>query len=183
MCAHVSRIGARAGVVTGLASEVIVASALVGQDALSVRVVCAGASGMRAAALARELVEEGVKALLSFGIAGALVPDLDCGELIVAETVRGSDGRDYPCNGDWHRTLAARLSEAGLTHRSGALLGTSRVLRDAADKQAAHRDSGCLAVDMESGAVATVAAEAGLRSEEHTSELQALMRISYAVFW
>src|SRR3546814_19953400 len=94
---------------------------------------------MRAAALARELVEEGVKALLSFGIAGALVPDLDCGELIVAETVRGSDGRDYPCNGDWHRTLAARLSEAGLTHRSGALLGTSRVLRDAADTQAAHR--------------------------------------------
>src|SRR3546814_12744168 len=65
MCAHVSRIGARAGVVTGLASEVIVASALVGQDALSVRVVCAGASGMRAAALARDLVEEGVKALRS----------------------------------------------------------------------------------------------------------------------
>src|SRR3546814_12092753 len=119
MCAHVSRIGARAGVVTGLASEVIVASALVGQDALSVRVVCAGASGMRAAALARELVEEGVKALLSFGIAGALVPDLDCGALIVAETVRGSDGRDPPFTGALHRTPAHRPSEAGRTPPRG----------------------------------------------------------------
>src|SRR3546814_10368649 len=31
-------------------------------------------------------------------------------------------------------------------------------------------------------AIAAVAAKAGLRSEEHTSELQSLMRISYAVF-
>src|SRR3546814_6013396 len=31
-------------------------------------------------------------------------------------------------------------------------------------------------------AVLTVGAEAGVRSEEHTSELQSLMRISYAVF-
>src|SRR3546814_3717497 len=32
------------------------------------------------------------------------------------------------------------------------------------------------------GAVALIVAEAELRSEEHTSELQSLMRISYAVF-
>src|SRR3546814_14777793 len=122
---------------------------------------------MGASARAGELGEEGGRACLGLCIAGALVPELDCGELIGAETGRGSDGRDYPCNGDWHRTLAARLREAGLTHRSGALLGTSRVLRDAADKQAAHRDSGCLAVDMESGAVATVAAEAGQIGRAH----------------
>jgi hopanoid-associated phosphorylase len=127
-----------------------------------VRVACAGASAARAAVLARELVEAGIEALLSFGIAGALAPDLDCGALFVAEAVRGSDGRDYPCDGEWHRMLAARLSEVGVAPRDGTLLGTPRLLREAADKQAAHRDSGCLAVDMESGAVAAVAAEAGL---------------------
>lgn len=162
MRAHASRVAPRLGVVTGLASEAVVAAALAGRDVLPARVVCAGASSARAAALARELIEEGVEALLSFGIAGALAPDLDCGELLVAEAVRGADGRDYPCDREWRRTLAARLSEAGFAHREGALLGTSRILREAADKQAAQRDSGCLAADMESGAVAAVAAETGL---------------------
>src|SRR3546814_10191547 len=50
-----------------------------------------------------------------------------------------------------------------------------------------HRDEGAtLLMVLDSGTMAfepmARAAELGLRSEEHTSELQSLMRISYAVF-
>lgn len=140
----------------------MVAAALAGRDAPSVRVVCAGASSERAAVLARDLVDAGVEALLSFGLAGALAPALDCGEVILAEAVRGPQGETFSCDAGWRGTLAARFDEAGLAHRSGALLASPRILREAAEKQAAHRQSGCLAADMESGAVAAVAVEAGL---------------------
>src|SRR3546814_3909336 len=67
-----------------------------------------------------------------------------------------------------HATVAAALEDIrGLAHAGGGSL----VLADA---------SGALAaVDLGHSKVCT---EPGDRSEEHTSELQSLMRISYAVF-
>jgi adenosylhomocysteine nucleosidase len=127
-----------------------------------VRVVCAGADATRAAVLSRELVAEGAGALLSFGIAGGLAPDIESGELILAERVCGSGLEDYACDARWRAAVAARLSEAMVAHRGGAILGGARVLRSVADKDSAYRESACLAVDMESAAVAAIAAEAGL---------------------
>src|SRR3546814_2517145 len=49
-----------------------------------------------------------------------------------------------------------------------------------AGRHVAH-DAG-LGADLGAGRDLEVAGDAGLRSEEHTSELQSLMRISYAVF-
>src|SRR3546814_8728206 len=49
-----------------------------------------------------------------------------------------------------------------------------------------HRPSATVSHDRASAAILlsdrTILADLGLRSEEHTSELQSLMRISYAVF-
>src|SRR3546814_957083 len=69
---------------------------------------------------------------------------------------------------EWRRTLA---------HREGLYVGYSA----AANVCAAAKllASGRLTAD---AVVATVLCDTGLRSEEHTSELQSLMRISYAVF-
>src|SRR3546814_2915302 len=53
-------------------------------------------------------------------------------------------------------------------------------LRAEADLLAAEREPGDVQFDEESGEGDTLAVER--RSEEHTSELQSLMRISYAVF-
>jgi adenosylhomocysteine nucleosidase len=127
-----------------------------------VRVVCAGADATRAAVLSRELVAEGAGALLSFGIAGGLAPDIESGELILAERVCGSGLEDYACDARWRAAVAARLSEAMVAHRGGAILGGARVLRSVADKNSAYRESACLAIDMESASVAAIAAEAGL---------------------
>src|SRR3546814_1317827 len=43
-------------------------------------------------------------------------------------------------------------------------------------------DASRLAPDVHQALAGVVASQGGLRSEEHTSELQSLMRISYAVF-
>ena len=106
--------------------------------------------------------DQGVGALLSFGIAGALDPEIDCGELIVAEWVKGAEGETFPCHPGWRENLARRLGEAALHPRGGGLLASTRTLLEPADKTAAYRDSGCLATDMESGAVGAIAAEGGL---------------------
>src|SRR5690606_30300646 len=44
----------RLGIITGLASEAVVATALIGDNGFPARIVCAGASNERAAALAQE---------------------------------------------------------------------------------------------------------------------------------
>src|SRR3546814_14779668 len=111
----------RLGIVTGLASEAVVVTALAGRDAPSVRVVCAGASSERAAALARDLVDAGVEALLSFGLAGALAPELDCGEIILAEAVRGPQGEVFSCDAGWRGALAAGFDGAGLADRKSVV--------------------------------------------------------------
>ncbi len=152
----------RLGVVTGLASEAAVISQIIAETDAQVQVVCAGANSERAKRLAGQLVAEGAQTLLSFGVAGGLSPDLDCGELIVAETLRGPDGTNYPTDVAWREALTTTLTEITLHYRQGAILGSARTLRETADKQAAFKDSGCLAVDMESAAVAAIAAESGL---------------------
>ena len=140
----------RVGVVTGLASEAAVISAILADTALEAEVVCAGASSQRAAELSRQLVAEGSEALLSFGVAGGLAPDLDCGDLIVAHGVQGTDGDDLATDSAWRSALTGLLDEMAVSYR------------EAADRAAAFADSGCLAVDMESAALAGVAAKAGL---------------------
>jgi hopanoid-associated phosphorylase len=156
------QFSSRIGVVTGLASEAVVATAMLGDTSPSVEIVCAGASASRADRLARQLVANGAEALLSFGIAGALAPDLDCGDLVIADGVRSTNGNDYACHAAWRAALSVELARSALPHRQGAVLASARALMLANDKQKAYRDSGCLAVDMESGAVAAVAADAGL---------------------
>lgn len=150
------------GVVTGLASEAAVVTAMLNESDTAIRVVCAGASTQRAAVLTRQLTDSGVAALLSFGIAGALDPQIDCGELIVTDRVKGHDGEDFDCDRRWRETLTRKLGEAAIHLRVGSLLASTRTLRQASEKSAAYRDSGCLATDMESGAVAAIANERGL---------------------
>ena len=153
------------GVVTGLASEAAVVAAMLNGDAPKVFHVCAGASAQRAAVLARQLVDRGVGALLSFGIAGAVAPDLVSGELVLPDEVLRDDAEDpsvYGCDPTWREALSAALAEVHLTHRDGLLVSSKRLWRESKDKQAVFEITGGQAIDMESGAVAAIAAEAGL---------------------
>jgi len=157
------------GVVTGLASEAAVVSAMLDDATPPVQVVCAGANTARAAALSRDLVSQGCTALMSFGIAGAVSPDLDSGDLVIPDDVLiddvDEDGqmRDIcACDQGWLGGLQAALAEARLPYSGGMLIGSAKLWRDAKDKEAVHEITEAVAIDMESGAVAAVAAEARL---------------------
>ena len=104
----------------------------------------AGAEAAASRALAR-----GARALISFGLAGGLDPTLRAGDVVVpaAVSVRG-------------RTIA---TDTGLCAPTAAsLLGAETVVSDTSQKQAVFAATGCVAVDIESGAVAAVASAAGV---------------------
>ena len=98
---------------------------------------------------AETLVRQGATALLSFGYAGGLDPALRPGDLLVPNRVL-AEGRRY----DVDPQLAASFGGMG----EQAMLGAAAVLATVAAKQRARADTGAAAVDLESGAVAAIAA-------------------------
>jgi len=108
------------------------------------------------------LVERAVAAancLVSFGIAGGLAPGLRPGDVILSAEVIGEDRR-------WK--TAPKLSEqiADLARqigaREGPVLGARTILATEADKARAWRETGALAIDLESAIVARAAEAAGI---------------------
>jgi hopanoid-associated phosphorylase len=132
------------------------------------RTLISGADPERLAAL---LAAEGddVTAVLSFGIAGALDPDLRPGDLIAATRIRGAAGA-WPADMAW----AARLARATAA-RLGVVAGANAAAADAGAKKALREMTGALAVDMESQVAAAFAARralpfAALRAIADTAE-------------
>ena len=142
------------GVITGLAAEAAIATSAAGNR--RVTVVCAGASSARAERLAEDLVAGGADALLSFGIAGGLEPDLKPGDVVLPVAVR--DGAaDHPTDAAWHARVSREIAA-----RAGLLVGSDRVVPHPGEKRARRAATGAAAVDMESHAVARVARRHGV---------------------
>jgi adenosylhomocysteine nucleosidase len=117
-------------------------------------------SGIGSAAAGRaaaRLIEAGASALMSFGLAGGLDPKLDAGSVVIPDIVVSPDGAGFPTSAAWRERLAADLP-VRLTVAAGKLLTSARPIDAPADKRAAFQDTGAVAVDMESAAVAAVAA-------------------------
>ena len=119
---------------------------------------CMGQDAARQGALA--LVEAGVSALVSFGVAGGLAPELRSGTLFCPSHVRDEHGRDYLLDPAWRAALMQRLGPTTLAcMEQGSLLSLPAPLLNAADKALMHDRHHALAVDMESAAIAAVASE------------------------
>jgi nucleoside phosphorylase len=136
---------ARLGIVAGLRSEARLFAA-----ASPYPVAAAGGSAARAEAAARALAERGATTLVSVGLAGALVPGLAPGDLILCDAVVLPDGG---------RVAATPIDLPGTR---GAIAGSDAMVTDAAAKAALAARTGALAVDMESHGVARAAAALGL---------------------
>lgn len=146
----------RIGVVTGSRAEGHCLPGLEGQ------IACTGADAGRARRAVAGLIEDGVRGLVSFGLAGALISDLEPGDLVLPESVILPNGRRAEVDAAWRARLDALARTAGLEPRCGPLLGSDELIATPDAKADEYRRTGALAVDMESHAVAPAALAAGL---------------------
>ena len=140
------------GIVTGLAFE---ARLLRDGDAL---IDCAGLLPQAGQLAARRVVERGATALMSFGIAGGLDPDLAPGTVIVTSTILPavSSSRSNPQR--WVENVRRRIFGA----LDRPLAHAARVLATPDEKAALFAATGAAAADMESHGIAEIAAAHGL---------------------
>lgn len=118
-----------------------------------------GNNAARGAAL--KLHEYGVTALVSFGVAAALDDKLIPGDLVLPESIR-VNGESLPVDLEWRNSLERRLLSAHLTVTGGVLVSSEAPLTSRQEKLALGEAAGACAADMESAAVAKVAADAGI---------------------
>jgi adenosylhomocysteine nucleosidase len=151
------------GIVTALAAEsralgrLAPAGACLATLADGSRVAVSGVGRAAAADGARRLIESGVTALISWGMAGGLDPVLGAGTLLLPGEVISAEGERFLTAREW-RTCLARAVAAWRTASDGALLTCAEPLGSPADKAAAFLATAAVAVDMESDAVAQIAA-------------------------
>ena len=122
----------------------------------SYQVMVAGPGPTRAEAAARALLAAGCDALLSFGLAGGLAPHLPAGALVLAERVLSAQGETLECAPALRERIATRL--ASIQPVGATLYGADHAVVGQADKRALYEQHGAVAVDMESAAIARVAA-------------------------
>lgn len=116
-----------------------------------------GAQAARTAA--EELHRHGVTALVSFGVAGALSPDLKPGDLVLPDAIHA--GAQLPVDVAWRDRLQ-NLLPADITVQNGILANSDVPLTGTKAKLDLAQATGACAVDMESAAIAAVAAAVGI---------------------
>jgi adenosylhomocysteine nucleosidase len=121
-------------------------------------VAVSGMGPAAAAGAAQALAEAGATALVSWGMAGGLDPSLPAGTICLPTRVLAASGASFGTDHHWREAVGAAIA-ARRRVVDGTLLTTLQALHDIAGKAAAFQATGALAVDMESAAVAEVAAK------------------------
>jgi adenosylhomocysteine nucleosidase len=97
-----------------------------------------------------------VSGIISFGMAGALSPDLRVGDWVIGGSLCGAV--EAVCDPAWVAVLARQLPAA----RIGACYADGRLIGNSAEKQRLHQFTGAIIADMESHIVARTAARLGV---------------------
>ncbi len=137
--------------VSGLARESRIASGP------GVRAIAAAGNVRRLSHLIEREVARGARGVISFGIAGGLVEDIDAGTWLIGRAILAGDSR-WQCDAAWTAALVARLPGAITAELAGVDVP---VMRPAA-KRDLQRASGAAAVDTESHVAAAIAAKHSL---------------------
>jgi adenosylhomocysteine nucleosidase len=128
--------------------------ALLGEGSL---LAVSGIGHTAAKAAANALVDAGVSALMTFGMAGGLDPALTAGTIVLPSELVSADGTRFATCRTWRQRIGASINPPRALSE-GTLLMSDQAIETPADKAAAFRGTGAAAVDMESVAVAAVAA-------------------------
>lgn len=150
------------GVVTGLEFEADVVRRHARFAGVADRVlVAAGVGRERARRLAEDLLADGATALLSFGIAGGLSPDMACETTVVATAIKAEKMETISCCTAWSALLATALRSSP-PFAQGELAYAPIILITSLDKGGTFAATGALAADMESYGVGEAALKAGV---------------------
>ncbi|WP_161966101.1 hypothetical protein [Steroidobacter cummioxidans] len=148
----------RTGFITALASEARTLRPAFGSStANDVLIAVAGIGATAAGRAAAAVMEAGADALVSWGYAGGLAPNLSAGTLVVPDRIVCTDGSVFDTDESWREALSARIAAGQQAVRCATLLSSSLILADEECKSRHFLSSGAIAVDMESAAIARVA--------------------------
>lgn len=149
----------RLGVLTGMAREAVVIERAAARAGVALDVGLGGTDPARTRAQAKRLAGAAPDLLVSFGLAGGLVPAYRPGTLILPDAVVDDAGGRWPMSAGWHGALLDRQPEAG---HVDAVVGVDAPVATARAKHVLATATGAAAVDMESVALAQAAAERGV---------------------
>ena len=147
------------------ASDSIARVALDGRELLLART---GMGPQNAEAAARRLLDEAsVAAALALGVAAGLSPQLQTGDLIVGDRVilhrgDGTPRQTFPCDAELQEWALTVIRRSGDRYQHGPIVTVDQIVLPAAEKRGLAAESGALAVDMESAAIASAASAHGV---------------------
>jgi hypothetical protein len=150
----------RVGIVMGLRAEAECLRACAGASAPLTWI--SGGSALRARQGAEQLRQQGVAALVSFGLAIGLAPVLRPGDVVIADRVVLPGGEVVATDPGWRAGLMHRLQGSGLNLRVARIAGSDELLTSAGAKRRAFQTTCAATLDTDSHGVAAVAAAAGL---------------------
>ena len=103
-------------------------------------------------------IRQGCQGVVSFGVAGALVPGLKPGSLVIGSSVIDVNGEHLPACAQW----AARILKSIPGAMHAPILGSEGPVAHPAVKRLLHKRTGAAIVDMESHLAARLAAKHGI---------------------
>jgi adenosylhomocysteine nucleosidase len=146
------------GVLTGLAREV----KCLPKPSTKMLISCAGAMPNQAEHLSKRFIDQGCGALLSFGIAGALGPDVQVGDTVVSTGAINAKGEVFFADVSWlHRVIVLLDQNLSPIHK-GLIYGSDKIISTPQLKSEIYASSKAICVDMETHRMALIASRASI---------------------
>lgn len=118
-------------------------------------VTCSGAGYKNAEKATQLLIKNGAKRIISWGCAAALNSGLKPGDLVVAKTLQTKEQTVISIASPWFNYVVDALS--ALEPQTGLLAESHFIVAKSSEKKSIHDQSGAIALDMESVAIAKTA--------------------------
>jgi adenosylhomocysteine nucleosidase len=122
-------------------------------------IIISGIGAERAKNATERLLKTNVTTLISWGTAAGLVDKLRSGDLVLPKIIISSVGQNYLTDAVWNQTIYECLSNTSIVVHKKPLSSSNKLLNSPQEKTDHHRETGASAADMESAAIAMVAAE------------------------